>query len=87
MEELLCYYRNLSDISKDISVSTQPLRKVGGKEQLCYFKEKKKTMGHLAYGITAFLISKLMFIEHNVTDTKKKKKCIKLPFALKKINF
>ena len=31
-------------------------------------------MGHLAYGITAFLIFKLMFIEHNVTDTKKKKK-------------
>ena len=31
-------------------------------------------MGHLAYGITAFLISKLMFIEHKVTDTKKKKK-------------
>ena len=31
-------------------------------------------MGHLAYGITAFLISKVMFIEHNVTDMKKKKK-------------
>ena len=44
-------------------------------------------MGHLAYGITAFLISKLMFIEHNVTDTKKKKKSIKLPFALKKTHF
>lgn len=48
MEELLCYYRNLSDISKDISVSTQPLRKVGGKEQLCYFKEKKKNHGTLS---------------------------------------
>lgn len=42
MEELLCYYRKLSDISKEISVSTQPLRKVGGKEQLClYFKGEK----------------------------------------------
>lgn len=42
MEELLRYYRKLSDISKDISVSTQPLRNVGGKEQLCpYFKEEK----------------------------------------------
>ena len=42
-------------------------------------------MGHLAYGITAFLISKVMFIEHNVTDMKKK--IINLPFPLKKAHF
>ena len=36
-------------------------------------------MGHLAYGITAFLISKVMFIEHNVTDMKKKNHKSALP--------